>query len=137
MSYKMLKDPVALVLLLIAAVALPSSIWMLLTPYHWYQTFPGKIPDFGDFNVHFVRDLGSAYFAWSIACIWAARTPAVRVPVVGITTLFFLLHAVIHVFDTLRGHVHSEHFLLDFPSTYLPVLLLFWVLIVARRKQAE
>lgn len=122
----------ALVLLAIAVVAIPASFWMLLSPYSWYRSFPGQIPDFGDFNAHFIRDLGSLYLTWAVACIWAAWSSAVRLPIVAIATLWFCLHAFVHVFDTLAGHVHSSHFLLDFPLTYLPAILLIWVLYSSR-----
>ena len=137
MTERILWDCEALVLLAIAVVALPSSIWMLSVPLHWYQVFPWQIPDFGDFNVHFVRDLGSAYLTWSVACIWAALSPSVRFPIVAVTALFFVAHAVVHIFDTLRGHVHTGHFMLDFPSTYLPAILLVWVLYSTWRRRAD
>jgi len=123
-----------LVLSAIAVIALPSSLWMLMAPYSWYQNFPGRIPDFGEFNVHFVRDLGSVYLTWSVACIWAARSAAARFPIVALAALFFCLHALVHVFETLRGYIHADHFLLDFPLTYLPAILLLWVLYSCSRK---
>ena len=135
MTQKRFRELETLVLLAIAAAALPSSIWMLIGPHSWYQNFPGHIPDFGDFNVHFVRDLGSLYLTWSVACIWAAGSPSVRFPVIAVTALFFCVHAVVHVFDTLRGYVHMEHFLLDLPFTYLPALLLLWVFYSSRPKR--
>lgn len=121
------------VLLAIALVAMPTSLWMLFAPEHWYSNFPAEIPDFGAFNVHFVRDLGCIYLTWSVAAVWAALRPAVRPAIVSIAALFFWAHAIIHIFDTLRGHVHASHFLLDFPTTYLPAILLLFMLYGTKR----
>jgi len=120
-------DLSGLALWAIAFVALPTSMWMLIAPCHWYDHFPDRIADFGNFNVHFVRDLGAVYLTWSVAAVWAAMRPTLRPAVVPIAALFFCLHALIHVYDTLRGHVPAQHFLLDFPTTYLPALLLLWI----------
>ena len=128
MKMKILKDPVAIILLLIATLSLPSAIWMLTVSLHWYESFPAKVPDFGDFNPHFVRDLGCAYLTISIALFWAALRPTIRFPLTVIATLFYCGHALVHVFDTLRGHVDDAHWWIDFPSTYLPALLLIGVL---------
>ena len=134
MTYRMSRDPIAIILLVIGVIAAGFSLWMLASPNSWYAQFPRMIAEFGDFNVHFVRDLGAAYFTFGCACIWAARTPAARIPVMGLITLFFGIHALIHVFDTLRGHVDMDHFLLDFPLTYLPAILLVVVFLMARKK---
>jgi hypothetical protein len=67
----------------------------------------------------------------------ALRRPEWRVPLVMVALAFFGLHAVIHVFDTARGHVDAHHWLLDLPTTYLPALLLAAVLRVEFASQAS
>lgn len=38
----------------------------------------------------------------------------------------------VHVFDTATGHVGHHHWLLDLPTTYLPVVLLAGVIWISR-----
>src|ERR1051326_295532 len=44
-----------LVLSASAVIALPSSLWMLMAPYSWYQNFPGRNPEFdlGNFDTSY------------------------------------------------------------------------------------
>ena len=46
-----------------------NGVWMLATPAAWYHGLPAGVPDTGPLNVHFVRDVGSAFatFAWACA----------------------------------------------------------------------
>ena len=82
------------------------------------------MPDFGPWNVHFLRDIGASILVMGVALAWAALRPAVRFPLVAVATLFFTVHALVHVFDTAHGHVSAHHWWIDFPTTYLPALLL-------------
>lgn len=116
------------VLGLIAVLSGANALWMLAAPEHWYHNVPAAVPDFGPYNVHFVRDLGCAFLTVAAALLLALRCPAWRVPLVAMALVFFGLHAVIHVFDTGRGHVDAHHWLLDLPTTYLPAILLAAVL---------
>ncbi len=59
--------------------------------------------------------------------------PQWRVPIVGGVAGFYVLHALVHVVDTLRGLVGSEHWLIDFPGVYLPALILMWLTAAVRR----
>lgn len=124
---------IAPVLGLIAVLSGANALWMLAAPEHWYHYVPAAVPDFGPYNVHFVRDLGCAYLTVAGALLAALRRPAWRLPLVATALAFFGLHALIHVFDTGRGHVEAHHWLLDLPTTYLPVALLLAVLRVDLR----
>jgi hypothetical protein len=125
------------VLGLIAVLSGANALWMLVAPESWYQHVPADVPDFGPYNVHFVRDLGCAFLTIASALFLALRRPEWRVPLVMVALAFFGLHAVIHVFDTARGHVDAHHWLLDLPTTYLPALLLAAVLRVEFASQAS
>ena len=48
----------------------------------------------------------------------------------AVAALFFGTHALLHVFDTLRGAVDATHWLLDLPGVYLPAVVL---VVLARR----
>jgi hypothetical protein len=119
---------VAPILWLIAMLTGANALWMLLAPYAWYQYVPAGVPDFGPFNEHFVRDFGCAYLAIALAIGLAARSPSMRRVLCAIGLCFFGLHALVHVYDTGNGRVPHDHWLLDLPTTYLPVVLLAVVL---------
>jgi hypothetical protein len=103
---------------------LANGVWMLLAPASWYVGLPADVPDTGPFNEHFVRDIGCAFLAAGAAQLWAAFARAYRTPLVAVAALFVVGHALIHVFDTVRGAVSSDHWWLDLPGVYLPALLL-------------
>jgi hypothetical protein len=109
----------------IAAIGnLANGAWMLADPAGWYAGIPAAVPDFGPLNEHFVRDLGSVFTVLGIALAWGAVVPAVRFPMLAIVTLFYVLHALVHVLDTVRGLVGPAHWAIDFPAVYFPAVLL-------------
>jgi len=115
-----------------------NAAWMLASPGGWFTGLPAAVPDFGPLNEHFVRDIGSAFLTLGVALLWAAFVPRWRVPLVAPVTLFYVLHALAHVFDTTRGLVGAEHWAIDLPGVYLPALVMIALLwIVARRPSPE
>jgi len=117
-------DPLGWLLVVFGVLTLGNALWMLAGPLHWYTDLPAAVPDTGPFNPHFVRDIGCAFLATGIALIWAARSPRFRLPLVGTAAVFLAAHAVLHVYDTLRGALEANHWLLDLPGVYLPGVLL-------------
>ena len=118
----------------LAAAASANGLWMLGAPLHWYNNVPAGVPDYGPFNAHFVRDIGIAFLTVGAALGWAVVRSTARFELVAVAAIFAVLHGVLHVFDTARGHVASSHWLLDVPGVYLPAGLLCWVLWVLARK---
>jgi len=114
---------------------LANGAWMLADPAGWYAGVPAAVPDFGPLNEHFVRDLGAVFTVLGIALGWAAFVPTLRVPMLAIVTLFYGLHALVHVYDTLRGLVGPAHWAIDFPGVYLPALLLVAMTVAAARSE--
>jgi Family of unknown function (DUF6632) len=106
--------------LAIGAGSIANALWMLAGPMHWYTDLPAAVPDTGPFNPHFVRDIGCAFLTVGVALVWAARSPRYRAPLVGVSALFLVAHAILHVADTLRGALGHSHWWLDFPGVYLP-----------------
>jgi hypothetical protein len=129
------RDGLGWLLFVFGVISLGNAVWMLAAPYHWYLELPAAVPDFGAFNPHFVRDIGCAFVTIGTALVWAALSPAQRVPLVVIATIFYGAHAALHVFDTLRAAVEPGHLLLDFPGVYLPAILLFIALRAAQRRE--
>jgi hypothetical protein len=111
-------------LMVFAWINLANAVWMLADPKLWYTDLPAAVPDFGPYNEHFVRDLGFVFLSLALALWWAARRPAFRLPLVTVTTLFYVFHAAGHVFDTARGFVDASHWWVDVPAVYAPALFL-------------
>jgi hypothetical protein len=101
-----------------------NALWMLGGPMHWYTDLPAAVPDTGPFNAHFVRDIGCAFLTAGVALVWAAFSPRWRWPLVATATVFLVAHAVLHIYDTLRGFLGSDHWWLDLPGVYLPAVVL-------------
>lgn len=103
--------------------AVANGLWMLLKPEHWFAHIPG-VTDTGPLNTHLVRDFGACYLLVGalVVGVWA-RGRLTRTIHLWIT-LFFSLHAAIHVWELLVGRMAREHWAVDFPGVFLPVLIL-------------
>jgi len=118
----------------LAGVAnLAHAAWMLLDPAGWYTGLPAAVPDTGPLNTHFVRDIGGAFAATGVALLWAALRPRLRAPMLAIAGVFYVLHAAIHVTDTVAGRLPASHWLIDAPGVYLPALVMVAVTLAALR----
>ncbi len=112
------------IILVIGVATIANALWMLAGPMHWYTDLPAAVPDTGPFNPHFVRDIGCAFLTAGVSLVWAFFSPRFRLPLVSIGALFLFAHAILHAYDTLRGALGHNHWLLDFPGVYLPGILL-------------
>ena len=117
-------DALGWLLLVLGFGSLANALWMLIGPMHWYTDLPAAVPDTGPFNPHFVRDIGCAFLAVGTALVWAAWSRRFRLPLVSVSALFLAAHAILHVYDTSRGALGHDHWLLDLPGVYLPGLIL-------------
>ena len=124
-------------LLILGLGSLANAAWMLVDPLRWYHDLPAGVPDFGEFNPHFVRDIGCAFATVGIAQVWAAFAPRHRYPLVATTAVFLVAHAALHVYDTARGAVDPHHWWLDAPGVYAPALLLTVLTARLARQQGE
>jgi len=129
-------DPWRIVLALFAAGSLANGAWMLADPPGWYANLPAAVPDTGPLNAHFVRDIGSAFVVMGAGLLGAAFRPALRVPLVLLVSLFYWLHALVHVADTLAGRLPASHWAIDFPGVYLPALALAGITAWLARRRA-
>ena len=130
-------DSLGWALMILGLITLANAIWMLAGPLHWYTDLPAAVPDTGPFNPHFVRDIGCAFFATGSALVWAALTPRHRFPLVAIAALFLAAHAILHIYDTLRGALGHDHWLLDLPGVYLPGVLLPLIAVRLARQESD
>lgn len=113
-----------------------NALWMLGFPVHWYFNLPAGVPDFGPLNEHFVRDIGCIYFLMGAALALGAFVPRWRVAALAVATLFYVLHAIVHVIDTMRGLVGPEHWAIDMPGIYIPAAILIGVTWLAAKRHA-
>ena len=124
------------VLILGALGNIANGLWMLADPAGWFTGVPAAVPDSGPLNEHFVRDIGSVFTMLGIGMVWAAFAPAVRVALMSMVALFYTLHALVHVFDTLRGLFLPTHWAIDFPAVYFPALLMIGIVCILVRREA-
>lgn len=103
---------------------LGNAAWMLADPGGWYTGLPAAVPDTGPLNTHFVRDIGSAFAVMGCALLAAAVRPALRVAALGAVSLFYVLHALVHVTDTVAGRLPASHWAIDAPGVYVPAVLM-------------
>jgi len=128
-------DPWLWALVFFAVGNLANAVWMLFDPGGWYAGLPAAVPDTGPLNPHFVRDLGGAFALMGGGLLWAAFRPAVRFPVLVGVALFYAMHALVHVTDTVAGRLPTSHWAIDFPGVYLPTIILLGLAAAAARKR--
>ena len=131
------RDAWFFLLLVLGLGSLANAAWMLVDPLRWYHDLPAGVPDFGDFNPHFVRDIGCAFATVGLAQVWAAFAPRYRVPLVGMTAIFLVAHAVLHIYDTARGAVDHTHWWLDLPGVYAPAVLVTALFFLFARHEGD
>lgn len=100
-------SPNTLVRVGLALLGLPSLLtgaWAVFAPRSWYSDYGGGVAPpsaFGQYNEHFVQDLGSGYLAVAaillFAFIWPRRD-TVRVALIGFLVQN-LPHFVVHLID--------------------------------------
>ncbi|MED5621057.1 hypothetical protein [Ideonella sp. BN130291] len=115
--------PLALTLLraALAAGLAANGLAMLLAPAAWYHAVPG-VPFTGPLNTHFVRDIGCAYLVAAAGLAWRAwRADGAAAALAG--AAFLLLHAGVHLGETLAGLCGWATFWRDVPGVVLPALL--------------
>ncbi len=111
---------------------LGNGLFMMLAPETWYRELPAAVPDFGPFNPHFVRDIACVFILLGAASLTAAWKSSMRFPAALMLAAFSSSHGLVHIFDTARGLVGTEHWLIDLPLVYLPALLYVGMAVAAR-----
>jgi len=100
-----------------------NGAWMMFAPAHWYGTMP-QATETGPLNQHFVRDYGSVFFLIGVAVVWAlwhgAYSRALHAGVVS----FFVIHALLHVWDVFAGRLGHHHWTSGFVLVMIPVVAL-------------
>lgn len=113
-----------LLYLVMGALSIGNGLWMLFAAEHWYFEVPAAVPDTGDFNPHFIRDIGLAYFLSGVGFVWAAfHLDQARILHIG-QTIFITGHAGLHLLDIVSGRLPHTHWWVDAPGVLVPGLLM-------------
>ncbi len=113
----------------LAAMIAGNGVYMFIDPAAWYAAVPG-VPDTGPLNLHFVRDIGIAYFAAGAALVWSALGGGWRLS--ALAALFVGGHSLLHIGETLLGH-HRDVLLNEMAAVHLPAILIIFVSIFQKR----
>jgi hypothetical protein len=103
-----------------------NALWMLAIPLHWYANIPG-VTETGPANVHLIRDVGCAFLVAALALLWFVVAPRHAWPAVLSGGAFLVLHASVHVWDTMAGREHPHRLLAEIPTIILPALFTLWL----------
>ncbi|MBX3654036.1 MAG: hypothetical protein KIS62_19530 [Ramlibacter sp.] len=106
---------------LLASGLLANGAAMMAAPSPWFHTVPG-VDLTGALNPHFVRDVGAAYLCAGLGLLWRARAGRRAAPAAWLGAGFLLLHAGVHLAETLAGVCGWGQFLADAPGVVLPAL---------------
>jgi hypothetical protein len=119
--------------LAVAAGLAANGLAMLLAPVAWYHAVPG-VAFTGPLNTHFVRDIGCAYLVAGGALAWRAVRGDAGVPAALAGAAFLLLHAAVHLGETLAGLCGWARWTADVPGVLLPALLAAALALPSRRE---
>jgi len=131
------RDSWAVVLLLFGLGNALNGLWMLASPAHWYLNLPANIPGSGPLNEHFVRDIGCIFALLGGALLASIRVRGWRLPAMLAAAAYSAAHALVHVFDSLRGLFEPGHWRFDFGPVYLASLLLLVLTLKLARESRE
>lgn len=115
--------------LILAAMMGANGVYMFVDPPGWYAAVPG-VSDTGPLNLHFVRDIGIAYFTAGVALAWSALGAGWRAS--ALAALFLGGHALLHAGETISGH-HHDVILNELIAVHLPAVLAIVVSVFQKR----
>ena len=107
---------------ILAASLAANGLFMLGWPRAWYHAVPGVVAT-GPLNLHFVRDIGCAYLIAAVGLIWRTIEPSRGAAAALLGATFLLLHAGVHIAESLLGSSGLDTLLHHIPSVVLPALL--------------
>jgi len=119
------RDRWAIILALFGLGNLVNGAWMLASPAHWYIHLPANVPGSGPLNEHFVRDIGCIFFLLGALALISIRRRELRLSAMVAASAFATAHALVHVYDSMRGLFAPEHWWrFDLGPIYITTLLL-------------
>ena len=105
--------------IILGALMAANGVFMFVDPPDWYAAVPG-VPDTGPLNLHFVRDIGIAYFTAGAALSWSVLGGGWQASALG--AMFLGLHSLLHIGETIAGH-HHDVILNEIAGVHVPAIL--------------
>ena len=112
-----------------------NGVWMLASPDSWYRGIPGVVGT-GPANAHFIRDIGCAYLVAGVSLFWLVSSKR-SWPAALAAGIFLVLHALVHVWDTVAARESAHQLLVDLPTVAAPGLVVLWLAWSAQRERHE
>lgn len=131
------RGPWTLVFILFAAGNLANGLWMLGSPGHWYIHLPANVPGTGPLNEHFVRDIGCIFTLIGVILAVAAFRPRLRFTALLFACGFYVAHALVHIYDSIRGVLPPGQWRYDLLPVYGAAALLIAVTLVFARSESS
>jgi hypothetical protein len=100
-----------------------NGVWMLASPAHWYANLPSNVPGTGPLNEHFVRDIGSIFFLLGLLLLISVWRRELRVSAMVAASAFGVMHALVHVLDSVRGLFPPGQWRFDAGPVYFATVL--------------
>jgi uncharacterized protein YjeT (DUF2065 family) len=100
-----------------------NGVWMVCAPAHWFAAMP-QATETGPLNEHFVRDYGSVFVLIGMIILWQLAHGSYGRQTHAWILLFFVLHALMHVWDISAGRLGHHHWTSGFLLVMLPVVVL-------------
>lgn len=117
-------------LALLAVPALLTGVWAVFAPSSWYSDYGTDLAPpsaFGQYNEHFVQDLGSGYLGIGAVLAFAALWPrreAVRIALIGFL-VFTIPHLVVHIVE--RGELDDSGYFFTVGLLLFGCVVAAWV----------
>lgn len=99
-----------------------NGLYMLASPMGWYFAVPG-VTSTGDFNQHFIRDIGLIFLLLGTAMLIGAFKPHLRLTMWAGATIWLTGHALFHFWEVAVGICSASAIPRDFPAVTLPAVL--------------
>jgi hypothetical protein len=127
-------------LLILAAPTLITGAWAVLAPASWYADYGHGIAPpsaFGEYNEHFVQDLGSGYLGVGAvlvcAVVWMHRQ-VIRAALIGFL-VFTVPHLLVHVIEA--GKLDRVGYLFTVGLLAVATFLAVWLWRLNDRREPE
>ena len=99
-----------------------NGLYMLASPTGWYFAVPG-VTSTGDFNQHFIRDIGLLFLLLGTAMLIGAFKSHLRLTMWTSATIWLSGHALFHFWEVAVGICSASAIPRDFPAVTLPAIL--------------
>lgn len=104
------------------AFHLVVGLWQVVAPHAFWETIGG----FGPYNRHYLGDNATYELALGLALLASLRRPAWRAPLLALTALQIVLHAINHLVDVSASHPGWAG-VFDFVSLALAAPVAVWL----------